>query len=227
MSDDFVKRFALTFRRVEICHASGKRGRYEPSFLFKIKGHPVIFAFDDYELDTQLMELRKGAEPINIEPKVFQTLRFLIEMRARAVSRDELLDHVWGGRIVSDASVSSAIKAARQAIGDSGTLQRRIKTVHGYGFRFAGDIGLSAPAAVQKATSVTDTSPPSKQPSIVALPFEMLGPQQDHPAISVAIAHDVIQALSRLRWLRVIARATAFQFSGRPYGEIASSLDVN
>lgn len=187
----------------------------------------MIFAFDDYELDTQMVELRKGAEPINIEPLVFQTLRFLIERRARAVSRDELIDHVWGKRIVSDASVSSAIKAARQAIGDSGTLQRRIKTVHGYGFRFAGDVGQSTPAAVQEATSAADTPPPSKQPSIVALPFEMLGKQEDHPAISVAVTHDVIQALSRLRWLRVIARATAFQLSGRPYDEIASSLDVN
>jgi DNA-binding winged helix-turn-helix (wHTH) protein len=206
----------------------GKRVSLQTSFFLGL-GQSVNFAFDGYVLDTQLVELRKGAEPVHIEPKVFQTLRLLLEMRARAVSRDELIAKVWDGRIVSDASISSAIKAARQAIGDNGTTQRRIKTVHGHGFRFVGKVDVSVPASSSAAPDnapAADKPQKSEQPSIVALPFEVLGAQPDHPAISVAVAHDVIQALSRLRWLRVIARATAFQFRGRPYAEIANSLDV-
>lgn len=191
----------------------------------------MIFTFDGYELDTRQVELRKDGKLIHMEPKAFRLLSLLIEQHQRAVSRDEILEVVWDGLIVSEASISSAIKAVRQAIGDSGDEQRRIKTLRGFGFRFIGKIEVLPPTVASIPAAVSDRvlpSPaPSKQPSIVALPFDVIGNPSDFPALSSALAHDVIQALSRLRWLRVIARATAFQFGGRPLSDVAEHLDVD
>lgn len=199
--------------------------------VWKDRDWPLIFAFDGYELDTARVEVRKGANPIHMEPKAFRLLSLLIEQHQRAVSRDEILEVVWDGLIVSEASISSAIKAVRQAIGDSGDAQRRIKTLRGFGFRFIGDVEVLLPAAASIPASASDQLPqsqqPSKQPSIVALPFDLIGDPSHYPALSSAIAHDVIQGLSRLRWLRVIARATAFQFGGRPLSDVAEDLDVD
>jgi DNA-binding winged helix-turn-helix (wHTH) protein len=84
----------------------------------------MIHAFGPYELDTDRVELRADGAAIALEPQVFALLRFLIENRDRMVSKDEIVDEVWGGRIVSDSAVASRIKSARQAVGDDGRAQR-------------------------------------------------------------------------------------------------------
>jgi pimeloyl-ACP methyl ester carboxylesterase/DNA-binding winged helix-turn-helix (wHTH) protein len=115
----------------------------------------MIYRFADYELDTAGFELRHEGAPVPVEPKVFDLLRHLIEHRDRVVTRDELFEAVWAGRIVSDAALSSRIKAARRAIGDQGHVQAWIRTVHGRGFRFVGAVEAVAPA------TATVGAPPS------------------------------------------------------------------
>jgi DNA-binding winged helix-turn-helix (wHTH) protein len=100
----------------------------------------MIFSFGDWELDTGLYELRRQGQPAKVEPQVFDMLAFLVRHRDRVVSRDEIIEAVWEGRIVSEATISTCLKGARQAIGDDGRQQRLIKTVHGRGFRFVGDV---------------------------------------------------------------------------------------
>jgi DNA-binding winged helix-turn-helix (wHTH) protein len=95
----------------------------------------VIYAFGDYELDTRLHELRRAGEPVRIEPQVFDVLAHLFASRDRLVTKDELLDRVWGHRYVAPTTLNSRIKHARQAVGDDGSAQRVIRTVHGIGFR--------------------------------------------------------------------------------------------
>lgn len=97
------------------------------------------FGFGDYCLDVNRRELRRDADPVAVEPQVFDLLVFLLINRDRVVSKDDLLDAVWGGRIVSDATLTSRIKAARTAIGDSGGQQRLIRTLPRKGFRFIGE----------------------------------------------------------------------------------------
>ena len=80
----------------------------------------MLFWFEDYALDTDRRELRRGAAPLSIEPQVFDLLEFLVRNRDRVVSKDDLLASVWGGRIVSESTLFSRINAARRAIGDSG-----------------------------------------------------------------------------------------------------------
>jgi pimeloyl-ACP methyl ester carboxylesterase/DNA-binding winged helix-turn-helix (wHTH) protein len=95
----------------------------------------VIYAFGDYELDTRLHELRSAGEPVRIEPQVFDVLAYLFASRDRLVPKEELLDRVWGHRYVAPTTLNSRIKHARQAVGDDGSAQRVIRTVHGIGFR--------------------------------------------------------------------------------------------
>jgi DNA-binding winged helix-turn-helix (wHTH) protein len=100
----------------------------------------LIFRFKDFEIDVARQELRRTGTIVHIEPQVFDLLVHLIQNRDRIVSRDELIDAVWQGRIVSDATLSSRISSARRALGDSGNDQNLIRTLHRRGFRFVGDV---------------------------------------------------------------------------------------
>jgi DNA-binding winged helix-turn-helix (wHTH) protein/pimeloyl-ACP methyl ester carboxylesterase len=95
---------------------------------------------DGLVLDTAVFELRRSGEPVPIEPQVFDVLTYLVSHRERVVSKQELMDAVWGGRFVTEAAVTSRIKQARRALGDDGRDQRLIRTVHGRGYRFVGDV---------------------------------------------------------------------------------------
>lgn len=98
------------------------------------------FRFADLVLDTDRRELCRGAKPIDVEPQVFDLLVYLVQNRDRVVSRDDLIADIWGGRIVSDSTVTSRINAARKAIGDSGREQRLIRTISRKGIRFIADV---------------------------------------------------------------------------------------
>src|SRR6478672_13642665 len=94
----------------------------------------------DHILDLRKFELRKGDHLVPAEPQVLSLLFLLVENRDRLVTKDELVDTIWGGRAISDSAISSRIKSARQVLGDDGEAQRLIRTVHGRGFRFVGEV---------------------------------------------------------------------------------------
>jgi DNA-binding winged helix-turn-helix (wHTH) protein/pimeloyl-ACP methyl ester carboxylesterase len=100
----------------------------------------VIYAFGEFELDTRLHELRRSGDRLHVEPQVFDVLAYLLASRDRLVTKDELLDRVWGHRYVAPTTLNSRIKHARQAVGDDGTTQRIIRTVHGLGFRIVAHV---------------------------------------------------------------------------------------
>jgi pimeloyl-ACP methyl ester carboxylesterase len=101
----------------------------------KNRADSTIYSFGEYELDTRLHELRRGRERLHIEPQVFDVLAHLFACRDRVVTKEELLDRVWGHRYVAPTTLNSRIKTARQAVGDDGATQRVIRTIHGLGFR--------------------------------------------------------------------------------------------
>jgi DNA-binding winged helix-turn-helix (wHTH) protein len=100
----------------------------------------LLYIFDNYALDSDRRELRSGATVIAMEPQVFDLLVHLIHHREHVVSRDELIESIWSGRIVSESALSTRINAVRSAIGDSGTEQRLIKTLPRKGVRFVGEV---------------------------------------------------------------------------------------
>jgi pimeloyl-ACP methyl ester carboxylesterase len=107
----------------------------------------VIYVFGDCELDLGRYELRRAGAVQPVEPQVFDVLALLLRERGRLVPKEELLDKVWGSRFVGDSALTSRVKAARRAIGDDGRGQRMIRTVHGRGYQFVGQVEESAPAA--------------------------------------------------------------------------------
>ncbi|HEY2444434.1 MAG TPA: winged helix-turn-helix domain-containing protein [Rhizomicrobium sp.] len=100
----------------------------------------MLYIFENYALDPDRRELRSGATIIAMEPQAFDLLLHLIRHREHVVSRDELIEQIWGGRIVSESALSTRINAVRTAIGDSGTEQRLIKTLPRKGVRFVGEV---------------------------------------------------------------------------------------
>src|SRR5262245_6893369 len=111
-----------------------------PLVLWLWRRQPSMFCFGDMILDGERRELRVGLKWIPIEPQVFDLLDFLIRNRDHVVSKDDLLEAVWRGRIVSESAIAARINAARRAIGDSGEQQRWIRTISRKGFRFVGDV---------------------------------------------------------------------------------------
>ncbi len=110
----------------------------------------MLFHFEKFTLDAARRELRAAGAEISVEPQVFDLLEFLIRRRDEVVSRDDLIEHIWKGRIVSESAMASRINAARVAIGDNGADQRLIKTIARKGIRFVGDVreqGTSAQAS--------------------------------------------------------------------------------
>ena len=106
----------------------------------KTPAEAPIYSFGEYELDTRLHELRRAQERLHIEPQVFDVLAHLFACRDRVVTKEELLDRVWGHRYVAPTTLNSRIKHARQAVGDDGATQRVIRTIHGLGFRVVADV---------------------------------------------------------------------------------------
>ena len=127
--------------------------------------------FEDFTVDVLAAELRRDGKVIAVEPQVFDIIRFLAEHPERLVTRDDLIEHVWNGRIVSDAAISTRINAARQALNDDGKQQRVIKTVPRRGFRFIAET-RATPSREQRAQPVDaahsgDKLPLPDRPSIV------------------------------------------------------------
>ena len=132
----------------------------------------MLLAFGDYVLDSGRRELRRGAEPVAVEPQVFDLLLYLVQQRDRLVSKDDLLQAVWGGRIVSDSALAARINAARRALGDNGEAQRWIRTLPRKGVRFIGAVREEqepAPASSPLPRLAQPTVAPRL--SIVVLPF--------------------------------------------------------
>ena len=115
-----------------------RRQRRQPLRL----GMSTIFVFGDYRLDPARRELTREGALQAVEPQVLDLIIDLIEHRERMVTRAELIERIWQGRIVAEATLSSRIKSARRAIGDSGREQALIRTIHGHGFRFVGAVSV-------------------------------------------------------------------------------------
>ena len=105
------------------------------------------FVFGDQRLDVERRELRRGAEAIAIEPQVFDLLVYLVRIATASSARTISSPSVWGGRIVSESTLTSRINAARKAVGDSGGEQRLIRTIARKGLRFIGDVRTEPNAA--------------------------------------------------------------------------------
>ena len=172
----------------------------------------MILTFGEFQLDVDRFELRRNGQPRKVEPRVFDLMAHFARNPGRVFSRDELVASVWRGRVVSDATVSTCIKNARKALGDTGAAQRYIKTVRGRGFRFAADVqhddtradpGRSPQAAVTARRGGTG-------PSLLVVPFRTLSGGPDTARLADGVSSDLGTILTRIPLLRLSSQAARY-----------------
>ncbi len=178
------------------------------------------FLFEDYALDTDRRELRRGGGLVSVEPQVFDLLAYLIRNREHVVSRDDLLAAIWGGRMVSESALATRLNGARCSVGDNGREQRLIRTLPRKGIRFVGDVREEQGAITARATDVAPAPPtpalalPDK-PSIAVLSFASMSSDPEQEYFADGMAEEIITALSCCDWLFVIARNSSFTYKGK------------
>jgi len=187
----------------------------------------LIYHFENYSLHVDRQELRRGDDLVAVDPQVLDLLQYLIRNRERVVSKDDLIENIWKGRIVSESTLTSRIYAVRQAIGDSGDLQRFIRTIPRKGIRFIADVTESegqaghqaAPSelpATPRVSAPSIAAPPlTDKPSIAVLPFANMSDDSEQEYFSDGLTEDIITGLSRQPWFFVIARNSTFSYKGK------------
>ncbi len=178
------------------------------------------YLFEEYAFDTDRRELHRGADFVSVAPQVFDLLDYLIRNRERVVSKDDLINVIWNGRIVTDAALTTRLNVARTAIGDSGEEQRLIKTLPRKGFRFVGPV-LEAQGPAGAATADNPIEPPRPalalpdKPSIAILPFANLSSDPDQAYFADGMVDEITTALSRFKSLFVVASNSSFAYKGK------------
>lgn len=174
-----------------------------------------MYQFEGYTLDPTRCLLRSADRDVELRPKSFEVLRYLVENADRLVLKEELIKAVWPHVVVTDDSLTQCVSEARHAIGDGD--QVIIKTVPRRGYRFTAAVLRVSSARTAAAVSATTDgeAPLTQRPSIAVLPFDNLSgdPQQDY--FSDGIVEEIITALTRTSWLLVIARNSSFTYKGR------------
>jgi len=196
----------------------------------------VKYRFAQFEIDPSQHELRRAGESVHIEPQVFDLIVHLVRNRDRIVSKDDLIETIWNGRVISEAALSSRINGARRVLGDNGNDQIFIKTLHKRGFRFVADvkeISVNSDHAVppdadgpRAAAFDVSALPLPDKPSIAVLPFQNMSGDAEQEYFADGIAEDVLTTLSKIHELMVIARHSSFVFRGqtRDVREIGRTL---
>ncbi|MGR2740773.1 winged helix-turn-helix domain-containing protein [Billgrantia sp. Q4P2] len=167
----------------------------------------MTLRFDDFELDTAHYELRRHGELRRVEPMVFDLIVHFAHHPDRVFRRDELIDAVWAGRIVSDATVASCIKQARRALDDSGDTQTYIKTVRGRGFRFTANVSETDDAPPRRFATVATPAINSNDPSLLILPLRALADTPELVRFADALTDELSSVLTRIPLLRLSAQS--------------------
>jgi TolB-like protein len=179
----------------------------------------VVLAFGDHRLDIGRRELRRHGELVELEPKAFDLLAFLVLNRDRVVSKDDLIDAVWGGRIVSESALTTRINAVRRSLGDDGARQQLVRTFIGKGVRFIGEV---SELADERGSNAAASGPPLllQKPSLAILPFENLTGDREQEYFVDGMVEEITTAIARLPWILVIARHSSLAYKG-------TAVDIN
>jgi adenylate cyclase len=177
-----------------------------------------MYQFGDFELDIARGQLQTEQREIELRPKSFEVLRYLVENPGRLISKDELIKAVWQNVIVTDESLTQCVSEVRLAIGDRE--QTKIRTVPRRGYRFAVPVSLRETTASQYAGSESNggriqEQPMPDRPSIAVLPLVNLSGDPEQEYFGDGVTEDIITELSRFSELVVIARTSTFQYKGK------------
>jgi TolB-like protein/Tfp pilus assembly protein PilF len=181
--------------------------------------------FGPFEIDLRARELRKRGMRLRLQEKPFQILELLLEKPGDVVSRKELRDKLWPGIVAGfDRSLNTAINTLRQALGDSAGSPRFVETRSRRGYRFIAPVQFFE----LRANSLTAVSGPGAAPrSIAVLPFENGGGEPETDYLSDGITESILQSLSQLPGVRVMARSSVFRFKGKHPDPQSAGRELN
>jgi adenylate cyclase len=178
-----------------------------------------MFRFEDYTLDVARGSLRRKDREVELRPKSFEVLSYLVENAGRLVTKEELIKTVWPNVVVTEESLTRCVSDVRNAIGDSD--QTIIKTIPRRGYRFAApvsqhrnDCAAAKGAQTERGASRRFELLPDR-PSIAVLPFINLSGDTQQEYFSDGITEDIITELTRFSDLLLIARNSTFQYKGK------------
>jgi TolB-like protein/Tfp pilus assembly protein PilF len=194
----------------------------------------VLLSFNEYELDTELFELRCDGQPVPIEPQVFDLLVYLAQNRERIINREELLDKLWPGKVVTESAVNSRIKSARHAVGDSGRAQKCIATFNRRGYRFVAAVEeLQQEAITDDSNIFIDSTLASieeggsaclfpktpglhpDRPSLAVLPFSHSHGSEAIAWTAEVLSEDISIQLAHIPGFLVVSRNSTAYYRGR------------
>ena len=196
----------------------------------------MIYAFNAFTIDTDRFQLSGPDGPVDAEPQALEFLIHMIRNRGELVPKEALHETFWPDRVVSDAALSTLVRNARRLVGDSGEEQRIIVTRHGRGFLFRAEVReLEGPEIVAEAMrDGPGLARPRVEgaPTVVVLPFDIVGEAPDSRGLSEGITEEVMAALARSRWFPLIARNRVRSFlelppeRRRPFDELGASYVI-
>ena len=159
-----------------------------------------MLRFNDCRLDLGTRQLFCRDREVHLSPKAFEMLRALIERRPAAVSKDELFALIWPGTFVSDSSLARVVSEVRRAFGDAARGPQLIRTVHGFGYAFCGE--------------VSEEGRPTPSPSAMACCWIVLGGRETPLAEGAHLVGRDLEASVRLDWPTVSRRHARIDVSG-------------
>jgi TolB-like protein/Tfp pilus assembly protein PilF len=182
------------------------------------------YRFSDFTLETGEHVLRKVGRDVFLRPKAFATLLFLVERHGHLVRKDELVGRVWSGTSVSDAVLTHCVAEVRQALGDTARNPRFLQTIPRVGYRFIADV--KEVVSVEERPVRKESSEPGA--AIVVLPFVNLSADPENEYFCDGLSEELINGLTKIGHLRVVAHSSAFTFKGRDTDvrEIGIKLNV-
>ena len=183
----------------------------------------VIVRFGDFELDFAQVELRRAGSTVPLQPRTHDVLAYLVNNADRVVNKEELLDEVWGTQFVTESTLSTAIKFARQALDDDGRRQEMIKTVHGRGFRFVATI--DALDAAEPITPAAAANLPRERTPLVGreVDIDAVGRAADEHRVVTLLG---IGGIGKTRLAVAVARRrAATQTDGVVYVDLVPATD--
>ena len=180
-------------------------------------------AFGDVRFDPHAGELHILGRVVRLTPKAAAVLSVLLEGAPDIVTKDHLLNRVWGGRAISDEALTSCILELRRAFDDDARKPRYIETRHRRGYRFL--VTLAEPG---ERPSAPGAARPPSMPSLAVLPFVNMSPDPEQEYFADGVVEDMTTALSRIRSFFVVARNSSFAFKGKkvPAQEVGRQLCV-
>jgi adenylate cyclase len=170
-------------------------------------------SFGPFGLDLRRPELRRDGQPVRIHRRALGILCALAEAKGEIVSKDELMARLWPGRIVEEGNLHVHVSALRKTLDEHGGGHSLIVTVPGRGYRLADLIGLRS--AQPAEGSLPPQLPLPNKPSIAVMPFQNMSGDPEQEYFADGMVEEIITALSRIRWLFVIARNSSFTYKGQ------------